>query len=881
MKLLAKMTWTNVLLLLLGSAAARAQTTGIITTRPTCVPPNGTQLAVNYIQGPDPILLPNGDVAILVNAGKCCDGPWEGIFSLIYPAAGRPAAPRFSGLWASNNWNTEPRNEHEVGYPSAIFYGNQWRIAYTATFGPSHWVNRDRLGRLDTDNLTYRALTSQVTNQWILPTKSNCRPLNTCPAQEGLQEGSGVLGTFVLHPNNDLYVYHPDGNSGCQSRWLRHKINPDMSVANLSGNGCITLNGRFAAPTWLSDIGRGADGKLYMLTNADNYWSIEEWVSEGDATTIGLVWNRTGRQWNRPAYPSPNPNNFSYLVWDAGYLKDRKRQIVEPKVVVSQISSGKDPTPQDIFNSALGRWYLHYWADANAVLPPSFGGHASSCAFGGWHEVADCTSVSGWAWDPAFPNSPISVDIYDGSTMIDTAAANLYRGDLIPYGIGDGVHGFVWPVPASLKNNLAHSITVKYSGTQTPLPASPKSITCAPSTTHTLTVNRTGTGSGTVTSSPAGINCGVDCAEPYVAGTPVTLNPAPAPGSTFASWGGHSDCADGSVTMNAALTCTATFNTIVTPANLALGKPTTQSSNYNGSTAHGSQDAADGNNDGNYFNGSVTHTGLDAQAWWQVDLGSVSALQQINVWNRTDCCPERLSNFYVLVSAAPFTSTNLWTTMAQPGVSYYHVPGTAGRPSTVSVGLSGRYVRVQLAGTNYLSIAEVEVLGQPGTPPAETVWVEDSLPSGATPLAEYGDGWTWIDSTVSPGPYSGSRAHQSNIFSGMHQHYFQGATQTLTVNPGDMLFAYVYLDPANMPSQVMLQWNDGSWDHRAYWGENQITFGIDNTNSRRHIGPLPGPGWQKLQVSASQVGLESRTLNGMAFTLFGGRATWDRAGKSP
>src|SRR6185295_1874122 len=31
---------------------------------------------------------------------------------------------------------------------------------------------------------------------------------------------------------------------------------------------------------------------------------------------------------------------------------------------------------------------------------------------------------------------------------------------------------------------------------------------------------------------------------------------------------------------------------------------------------------------------------------------------------------------------------------------------------------------------------------------------------------------------------------------------------------------------------------------------------------------------------ASQVGLEGHTLNGMAFTLYGGRATWDRAGKA-
>src|SRR5687768_17437677 len=146
MNMPAKRVWTSGLLLLLaGVAAAQAQTSGVITTRPTCVPPNLAPYPLNYIQGPDPILLENGDVAIMVNAGNCCSGPWEGVFSLIYPAAGRAATPRFSGIWASNNFGTEPaRNEHEVGFPSAIFYQQKWRVAYTATFNVSR--NRDRVG---------------------------------------------------------------------------------------------------------------------------------------------------------------------------------------------------------------------------------------------------------------------------------------------------------------------------------------------------------------------------------------------------------------------------------------------------------------------------------------------------------------------------------------------------------------------------------------------------------------------------------------------------------------------------------------------------------------------------------------------------------------
>ena len=70
-----------------------------------------------------------------------------------------------------------------------------------------------------------------------------------------------------------------------------------------------------------------------------------------------------------------------------------------------------------------------------------------------------------------------------------------------------------------------------------------------------------GGGSGTVTSSPVGINCGTDCSESYAFGTVVTLTALPAVGSTFAGWSGAGCSGIGScqVTMTAARSVTATF----------------------------------------------------------------------------------------------------------------------------------------------------------------------------------------------------------------------------------------------------------------------------------------------------------------------------------
>src|SRR5207302_9094842 len=107
------------------------------------------------------------------------------------------------------------------------------------------------------------------------------------------------------------------------------------------------------------------------------------------------------------------------------------------------------------------------------------------------------------------------------------------------------------------------------------------------------------------------------------------------------------------------------------------------------------------------------------------------------------------------------------------------------------------------------------------------------------------------------------------------------ASATLTVNPGDTVITYVFLDPANVPREVMLQWLDGtSWSHTAHWGENLISVGTDGTASQQPMGALPATGqWVRLGVPASAVGLEGHPLTGMHFSLLDGRPTGGYAGK--
>jgi uncharacterized membrane protein len=166
-------------------------------------------------------------------------------------------------------------------------------------------------------------------------------------------------------------------------------------------------------------------------------------------------------------------------------------------------------------------------------------------------------------------------------------------------------------------------------------------------------------------------------------------------------------------------------------------------------------------------------------------------------------------------------------------------------------------------------------------PREEVTWCDDELPMGAMPT----ETWRWVESSEFP-PARGGRSHiqGSPAMGPRSQHYMLGATAAMNVGPADTLFTYVYLDPADPPREVMIQWNDGTgidggWGHRAYWGHDVIPYGTDGTPSRRRMGPLPEPGrWVRLEVPAAEVGLENTRVVGMSFDQAGGVVHWDMSG---
>jgi len=125
-------------------------------------------------------------------------------------------------------------------------------------------------------------------------------------------------------------------------------------------------------------------------------------------------------------------------------------------------------------------------------------------------------------------------------------------------------------------------------------------------TTYALTVAKTGTGSGTVTSSTGGINCGSTCSANIASGTAVTLTAAAASGSTFGGWSGAcTGTGTCIVTMTAAQSVSAAFTGSVVTGNVSINA---------GGAAAGSFVADTG------FSGGTTYTNSNT-----IDLSQITS----------------------------------------------------------------------------------------------------------------------------------------------------------------------------------------------------------------------------------------------------------------
>ncbi|XP_035693285.1 uncharacterized protein LOC118427555 [Branchiostoma floridae] len=141
---------------------------------------------------------------------------------------------------------------------------------------------------------------------------------------------------------------------------------------------------------------------------------------------------------------------------------------------------------------------------------------------------------------------------------------------------------------------------------------------------------------------------------------------------------------------------------LLSGANVALGKTAFQTSYHSGTSG---SVAVDGNTATDYFSGSCTHTEGEANPAWWVDLEQSYAVDRVVIFNRQDCCAERLNPFNIHIGDSPQLTTNprcggdIQIDVSQPAIS------------VSCEDMKGRYVGVRLPGASrVLTLCEVQIV---------------------------------------------------------------------------------------------------------------------------------------------------------------------------
>ncbi len=140
------------------------------------------------------------------------------------------------------------------------------------------------------------------------------------------------------------------------------------------------------------------------------------------------------------------------------------------------------------------------------------------------------------------------------------------------------------------------------------------------------------------------------------------------------------------------------------------GKPSRQANDHD--AKHLASLANDGSTSGGWNKCASTQKSVNP--WWEVDLGDTYQIGTVVLFNRTDAAMGRLSNFHILISEEPFISDTLDEVLKQPGVKDMHFKEGGTAVIKVPAKGRGRYVRLQLASSNFLHFSEMLIFADCG-----------------------------------------------------------------------------------------------------------------------------------------------------------------------
>ncbi|XP_033017794.1 uncharacterized protein LOC117053767 isoform X2 [Lacerta agilis] len=139
--------------------------------------------------------------------------------------------------------------------------------------------------------------------------------------------------------------------------------------------------------------------------------------------------------------------------------------------------------------------------------------------------------------------------------------------------------------------------------------------------------------------------------------------------------------------------------------NVALEGKAFQSSIYN--ALGNPENAIDGSIISDYMRGHCTHTQLEFNPWWTVDLAEEFRVSRVSITNRGDCCARRINGAEIRIGSSPVKGgiTNPWCATIRSLVSGATAFFDCGK-------MRGRYVTITIPGIRILSLCEVQVFGE-------------------------------------------------------------------------------------------------------------------------------------------------------------------------
>ncbi len=304
-----------------------------------------------------------------------------------------------------------------------------------------------------------------------------------------------------------------------------------------------------------------AIGKPIIMPESLNFNDAMSDQTLNDANTASKVTIVAGHFYGAGNKVHQNAISKGKHVWETEHYIDGTDSISTCMQVAKEVN--------DAMNNQFSA-YLWWWlnpTDTNAGLVTTGGApHKNSYTLGQFAKfVRPGMTRIGSTYNPS---TNVYVTAYKNGTTLSIVAVNTGTGAVSQtFALQNLSASALNAVRTSGGENMAQVAAATVSGGSFTynLPAQSVTTFSGPlgdiNPGYALSVTKAGTGSGTVTSSPSGINCGPTCSANYTSGTAVTLTATAAAGSTFTGWtGACTGTGTCTVTMTAARSVTATFD---------------------------------------------------------------------------------------------------------------------------------------------------------------------------------------------------------------------------------------------------------------------------------------------------------------------------------